>query len=161
MAGYQINWINRGLDRNFLVTTNKNKNSFLTLGIGSLNGNSSFLACTLHVHQVTIGRYSTVRFTDFRLGMNHQYKNVVSTWMLTSFDQSKMFPNENKQFKRPTYSCEQTNNHHQVMIGNDVWFGWNVSVLGGVHVGSGAIVGANTMLTKATMLSTHSTARTG
>ena len=148
MAIYKINYLNRRLDRNYLIATDANKNSFFTLGIGSLNGESSIMACTSHVKQVSIGRYSTVRFTDFRLGMNHPYKNVVSTTVLTSVDISRMFPNENKQFKQARFSPEQTNNHHQVMIGSDVWFGWNVGVLGGVHVGSGAIVGANTMLTK-------------
>jgi len=32
------------------------------------------------------------------------------------------------------------------VVGNDVWFGQNVTVLPGVHIGDGAIIGANSVL---------------
>lgn len=32
-------------------------------------------------------------------------------------------------------------------VGNDVWFGQNVTVLPGVHIGDGAIIGANSLVT--------------
>ena len=35
-----------------------------------------------------------------------------------------------------------------VIIGNDVWIGENVTILGGVKIGDGAIIGANTVVTK-------------
>lgn len=34
------------------------------------------------------------------------------------------------------------------VIGNDVWIGQNVTVMPGVHIGDGAIIGANTTVTK-------------
>ena len=34
------------------------------------------------------------------------------------------------------------------VIGNDVWFGQNVTVLPGVHIGDGAIIGANSVVAK-------------
>lgn len=34
------------------------------------------------------------------------------------------------------------------VVGNDVWFGQNVTVLPGVHIGDGAIIGANSVVTK-------------
>ena len=34
------------------------------------------------------------------------------------------------------------------VIGNDVWIGQNVTVLPGVHIGNGAIIGANSVVTK-------------
>ena len=34
------------------------------------------------------------------------------------------------------------------VVGNDVWFGQNVTVLPGVHIGDGAIVGANSVVSK-------------
>ena len=34
------------------------------------------------------------------------------------------------------------------MVGNDVWIGQNVTVLPGVHIGDGAIVGANSVVSK-------------
>ena len=34
------------------------------------------------------------------------------------------------------------------VVGNDVWFGQNVTVLPGVHIGNGAIIGANSVVAK-------------
>lgn len=34
------------------------------------------------------------------------------------------------------------------VVGNDVWIGQNVTVLPGVHIGDGAIIGANTVVSK-------------
>lgn len=34
------------------------------------------------------------------------------------------------------------------VVGNDVWFGQNVTVLPGIHIGDGAIIAANSVVTK-------------
>lgn len=36
----------------------------------------------------------------------------------------------------------------QTIIGNDVWIGTNVTILNGVKIGDGAVIGANTIVTK-------------
>lgn len=38
--------------------------------------------------------------------------------------------------------------YDEVIIGNDVWIGQRVMVLGGVHIGDGAVVGAGAVVTK-------------
>ena len=35
-----------------------------------------------------------------------------------------------------------------VVIGNDVWLGWNCTIMSGVHIGDGAVVGACSVVTK-------------
>lgn len=35
-----------------------------------------------------------------------------------------------------------------VLIGNDVWIGENVTIMGGISIGDGSIIGANTLVTK-------------
>ena len=37
-------------------------------------------------------------------------------------------------------------NNKSVVIGNDVWIGQNATVLPGVHIGDGAIIGANSVV---------------
>ena len=39
-------------------------------------------------------------------------------------------------------------NGYQVVVGNDVWIGCNCTILGGVRIGDGAIVGAGSVVTK-------------
>jgi acetyltransferase-like isoleucine patch superfamily enzyme len=39
-------------------------------------------------------------------------------------------------------------NFKPLIIGNDVWLGFNVIVLGGVEIGNGVIVGANSLVNK-------------
>lgn len=34
------------------------------------------------------------------------------------------------------------------IVGNDVWIGQNVTVMPGVHIGSGSLIAANSVVTK-------------
>ena len=36
----------------------------------------------------------------------------------------------------------------ETVIGNDVWIGCNAVIMRGVHVGDGAVIGANAVITK-------------
>jgi acetyltransferase-like isoleucine patch superfamily enzyme len=47
-----------------------------------------------------------------------------------------------------TAALAATVRHERVSIGDDVWLGFNVSVLKGVTIGTGAIVAANSVVTK-------------
>ena len=43
---------------------------------------------------------------------------------------------------------ENNLNEKEIIIGDDVWIGFNSTIMKGVKIGSGAIVGANTIVTK-------------
>lgn len=38
--------------------------------------------------------------------------------------------------------------HKTIVVGNDVWIGYGVIILAGVHIGDGAIIGAGAVVTK-------------
>lgn len=71
-------------------------------------------------------------------GANHQM-NAVSTYpfyIFGSWDQSAP-SKEDLPFKGDT------------VVGNDVWIGQNSTILPGVHIGDGAIIGLNSVVTRA------------
>lgn len=39
-------------------------------------------------------------------------------------------------------------NKGDIVIGNDVWIGYEATILSGVHIGDGAIIGAKAVVTK-------------
>ena len=70
-------------------------------------------------------------------GANHQM-NAVSTYpfyIFGSWDQSAL-SKEDLPFKGDT------------VVGNDVWIGQNSTILPGVHIGDGAIIGLNSVVTR-------------
>jgi Acetyltransferase (isoleucine patch superfamily) len=44
--------------------------------------------------------------------------------------------------------CEAWDNKGDIVIGNDVWIGFEAVIMSGVHIGDGAIVGTRALVTK-------------
>ena len=68
-------------------------------------------------------------------GANHQI-NSVSTYPFYIF----------KGWEQEPTSKEDLPYKGDTVVGNDVWFGQNVTVLPGVHIGDGCIIGANSVV---------------
>ncbi len=43
---------------------------------------------------------------------------------------------------------EAWDNKGDIVIGNDVWIGYNATILSGVHIGNGAVIGTGAVVTK-------------
>lgn len=116
--------------------------SYISQGILEIGGSKP--------HSILVGRYSSLAWDiKFCASHNHVYENVVSTFpfhnagvknYISSFghpysETAQFFPNQSK-------------NHRQIIIGSDVWIGRGATILGGVKIGSGAIIGTNSNITK-------------
>lgn len=44
--------------------------------------------------------------------------------------------------------CDAWNNRGDIVIGNDVWIGYEAVIMQGVHIGNGAIIGTRAVVTK-------------
>lgn len=84
--------------------------------------------------RITIGKFCSIAEEVVIIGAggaHHRYWTVAN------------FPLEIRFAKR-----EHRNEMHAVRIGNDVWIGTRATILSGVRIGDGAIVGAGSIVTK-------------
>ena len=89
---------------------------------------------TIDDARLFFGRFCSVAIgTSFYLGGNHNYKRA-TTWLPFSL-------------KTDGVSKNFTTNG-DIIIGNDVWIGDNATILSGVSVGNGAVIGCNSLITK-------------
>ena len=93
---------------------------------------------------ILMGQYSSLAHRlIFEIAVNHNY-HCAATYprhkLLNPDDDPKANGMLNPQSDRINY--------HQVVIGSDVWIGCDAMILGGVHIGNGAIIGASSVVAK-------------
>ena len=88
---------------------------------------------------VKIGKYCSIAPNVYIAPGNHEY-TFVSTHPIL-YDKSWQ-----KKLNIKSYNVELKEKN--TIIGNDVWIGVNATILQGVKVGNGAIIGANAVVTK-------------
>lgn len=110
----------------------------ITLGPGSYLVDAQLEYGSLDGH-VLIGRYSSLAHRlKFIIGANHNIQEVANY----------PFYDLRHRGEDGTINHSFGANHYQIIIGNDVWMGCDVTVLGGVRIGNGAVIGAGSLLTK-------------
>ena len=123
----------------------RNENVF-TVGRGSYTGSFDISFFDGKAQNVLLGRFcSMAGSVFFSMGGNHPLKSVSSY----PFD----LPNPIKQVfgeVRPNIQPipDIRHNLRQIIIGNDVWIGRLVTIMGGVKIGNGAVIGANAVVAK-------------
>ncbi|CEG14014.1 putative Chloramphenicol O-acetyltransferase [groundwater metagenome] len=86
---------------------------------------------------IKIGKYCSISENVTILGGgNHNYDNI-STYPFKTLNKGLLDVKEYKYKSRK-----------ETIIGNDVWIGMNVTVLGGVRIGDGVVIGAGSVVTK-------------
>lgn len=87
---------------------------------------------------LTIGKYCSIaKGTTFYLGDGNH-----STLSVSAYPIYHMMISDSYEYN----TLDSTRG--DIVIGNDVWIGTNATILSGVHIGNGAIVGANSIVTR-------------
>ncbi len=93
--------------------------------------------CLIDKNTQSIGRFCSIAY-NVKIGLGSHPSDWVSSHPF-AYDVKYGFVNKEKKFN-------DTSN--ETIIGNDVWIGANATILAGVRVGDGAIIGANSLVTK-------------
>lgn len=93
---------------------------------------------------ILMGRYSSLAHClIFGIAANHNYHCA------TTYPRHKLLnPDAGVEADGLANPHSDPINYHQVVIGSDVWIGCNAMILGGVHIGNGAIIGASSVVAK-------------
>lgn len=103
-------------------------------------GNFTYIAGNTSISRTTIGKFCSIG-PDCKIGLGkHPTKDFVSTHpvFFSTLKQTQV------SFADKNYFGE----FEDIEIGNDVWLGANVIVVGGVKIGDGVIVAAGSVVTK-------------
>ena len=92
---------------------------------------------------ILIGNYSSLahRLT-FMIGMNHDYRCI------TTYPQQIIEEASAPDPALPLTPMEDSVSRHQIIIGNDVWVDANATIMGGIRIGNGAVIGAGAVVAK-------------
>lgn len=99
-----------------------------------------------YIHDCKIGRFCSIA-SNCHIGLGDHALNMVATSPLFYSSHSLLPQN----FLSESIAMEDSTicgTNYKVIIGNDVWMGYNVCVKEGVTIGDGAIIGAKSLVTR-------------
>ena len=119
------------------------KKSYLAQGVKI--GNSSIGKYTrirqlTTVHHTVMGKYTCVS-RNVRIGLGNHPTNLLSI-------NSIFYSHKNNAIRNDWVRNIEFNEHKKTFIGNDVWIGEFVTIVGGVTIGDGAVIATNAVITK-------------
>lgn len=106
-------------------------------------GRFTHIGCFSYIQRSVVGRYTSIGSRCSIGGMNHPM-----TWLSTNEFQYRNMSSINGSRMQNRYDHQWPETDNETRIGNDVWIGDNVVVLPGRSIGSGAVVGAGSVVTK-------------
>ena len=116
----------------------------VTLGVGSYVAGGSLGISDEGYSHLLIGNYTSIaNNTYFVIGINHGYERFSNY----PFDDVADITGDWK-IDEGYINISGERNPKQLIIGHDVWLGTNVTVMGGVRIGNGAVIGAGSVVTK-------------
>ncbi len=102
-------------------------------------GDYSYVGRNSRVIHADVGKFCSIA-GDVKLGMGTHTLDKLST--------SPIFTERHNSTKHQWVETQIDEPFKRVVVGNDVWIGIGVMVIGGVTIGNGAVVGAGAVVTK-------------
>ncbi|ELV8579236.1 CatB-related O-acetyltransferase, partial [Vibrio vulnificus] len=112
-------------------------------------GDYSFIGNDCNFPLTKIGKYSSIANDVKLIAGTHPISSYISTspfFYSNRCRRDRLKPESRKSFKEFKYTCPK--NKYLLEIGSDVWIGQRASILNGVTIGDGAIIGACALVTK-------------
>lgn len=103
-------------------------------------GEFSYLHSPIRLDNITIGKFCSIAQNFSAISHHHRYENSFNYKLNNEFNS----PFARKYYQNP----QKTNIVKPIIVGNDVYIGYNVTVLGGVTIGNGSIIAANSLVNK-------------
>ena len=100
----------------------------------------SYISRSCCLNNVEIGKFCSIA-KNVNVGLAIHPINFISTSPI-------FFSPKNATGIKWTKDKSFEDNPKKTIIGNDVWIGSNVTIMGGLNIGNGAIIGANALVTK-------------
>jgi acetyltransferase-like isoleucine patch superfamily enzyme len=109
-------------------------------------GKGTYIGPNSYLHNARIGAFCSIAKNVEILTATHPIENFVSIHpaFYSLKKQSGLLYTDEQLFKETLFYDD----NYSVIIGNDVWIGTNVLILGGVRIGDGAVIAAGSIVTK-------------
>ena len=126
-------------DSKSFISSKASSNKFCTMWNSSVD-DYTYMGTNSSLNNVRIGKYCSIS-KNVNIGLAVHPIEFISTSPIFFSPQNATGYSwiENKVFD---------DSPKKVIIGNDVWIGINVSIMGGVTIGDGAIIGSHSLVTK-------------
>ena len=103
-------------------------------------GDYSYMYSPARLENIKIGKFCSIAENFAAISSRHKYENFFNYKFCNQINSPFM-----SHYEMP---MEDTNVIKKIMVGNDVYIGYNVTVLGGVSIGDGSIIAAGSVVTK-------------